>query len=70
MSNTLLYGSLGATGAPLTSTLVTIDGTLVMAVALMGAVMGGVLLSVAVRRWRSSRRLTVNPVARLRRAAV
>lgn len=70
MSNAMLYGSLGATGAPLQSTLVTIDGSLVMAVGLTVAVIGGVLLSVAVRRWWSSRRLTVRPVSRLRRAVV
>jgi uncharacterized membrane protein YhhN len=70
MSNTILYGSLGATGAPLTSTLVTIDGSLVMAVGLAAFLVAGVLFSAAIRRWRSNRRLTLRPVPRLRRAAV
>jgi hypothetical protein len=70
MSNTILYGSLSATGAPLTSTLVTIDGSLVAAVGLGVLLVGGVLLSAAVRRWRANRRLAMGSVARLRRVAV
>jgi hypothetical protein len=54
----------------LTSNLVSIDGSLVMAVGLAGLLVGGVLLSVAARRWRSNRRFTVHTVARLRRVAV
>ena len=70
MTNDVLYGAMGATGDPLTSTLISIDGSLVMAVGLAAALIGGVLLSVVVRRWRSSRRVTLRHVLHVRRAAV
>jgi hypothetical protein len=70
MSNTILYGSMSATGVPLTSTLVSIDGSLVMAVGLAALLVGGVLVSAAVRHRRQNRRPAVGAVARLRRAAV
>jgi hypothetical protein len=61
---------MGATGNPLTSTIVTIDGSLVMAVGLAALLVGGVLLSAVVRRRQTSRRLTLRAVAHWRRAAV
>ena len=70
MLNTRLYESFGATSAPLTSTLVSIDGSLVRAVGLAALLIGGVLLSAAVRRWRADRRLAMGSVARLRRVPV
>jgi hypothetical protein len=70
MSNTIFYGALSATGAPLTSTLVSIDGSLVAAVGLGVLLVGGVLLSAVVRRRRANRRLAMGSVARLRRAAI
>lgn len=70
MLNSMLYESFGATGAPLTSTLVTIDGSLVWAVGLAALLVGGVLLSTAVRRWRADRRRAMGSVARLHRAPV
>ena len=70
MLNTMLYESFGATGAPRTSTLVTIDGSLVWAVGLAALLIGGVLLSASVRRWRADRRLAMGSVARLHRALV
>src|SRR3546814_9028309 len=45
MTDSILYGSLGATGAPLTSTLVTVDGSLAIAVGLAALLIGGVLRS-------------------------
>jgi hypothetical protein len=69
MTNSLLYGAMGATGAPATSVLVTIDGGLVTAVGLAGLCIGGVLFVVAFRQWRSRRRFVVRPLA-MRRAAV
>ena len=70
MLSSILYESLGATGAPLTSTLVTIDGSLVWAIGLAALLIGGVLLSTAVRRWRADRRRAMGPAARLHRAPV
>jgi hypothetical protein len=54
----------------LTSTLVSIDGSLVFAVGLTTLVVGGVAVSSALRRWRANRRVTVRHSPRLRRAAV
>jgi hypothetical protein len=70
MSNWILYGAMGATGGPTTSTVMSIDGSLVLAVGLAIALVGGVLLSAVVRRRRANRRLALRPVAHLRRAAV
>ena len=65
MLNIKLYESFGATSAPLTSTLLSIDGSLVRAVGLAALLIGGVLLSAAVRRWRVNRRLATGSVVRL-----
>lgn len=70
MTNDVLYAALGATGDPLTTNLISIDGSLVMAVGLAALLIAGVLLSVVVRKRRSSKRLTVRHVLHTRRAAV
>ena len=70
MTNDILYGAMGATGDPLTSTLISVDGSLVLAVGLAALLIGGVLLSIVVRRWRSSKRVTLRHVLHIRRAAV
>jgi hypothetical protein len=70
MTNAVLYGSLGATGVPLTATLVSIDGSLVMAIGLAAMLVGGIGAAVALRRWRASRHPIVRSVAGLRRATV
>lgn len=70
MTNSMLYGSLGATGAPLTSTLVSIDGSPVMAIGLAALLAGGVLATAVFRRWRANRHLIVRHAPRLQRAAV
>ena len=70
MSNWNLYGAMGATGNPVTSTLVTIDESLVMAVGLTALLVGGVLLSAAMRHRRTSRRRALRSVLQWRRAAI
>jgi hypothetical protein len=70
MSNWTLYGAMGATGNPVTSTLATIDGSLAMALGLAVLLAGGVLLSAAMRDQRVSRRLTLRSVVHWRRAAI
>ena len=72
MTNEILYGAMGATGDPLTATLVSIDGSLVTAIGLAVFLVGGVLLSAVIRR-RRGRRVTLRHALQLlhiRRAAV
>ena len=70
MTNDVLYAAMGATGDPLTTNLISIDGSLVMAVGLAALLIAGVLLSVVVRKRRSSKRLTFRHLLHTPRAAV
>lgn len=70
MTNEMLYGSLSVTGAPLASTLVSIDGGLMTAIGLGVLLAGGVLVAAALRSGRRrGRRLSLRAVTRVRRAA-
>ena len=70
MTNDILYGAIGVTGDPLTTTVITIDGSLVMAVGLAALLVAGVLLMATVRRWKGRRRFAIRQVLHTRRAAV
>lgn len=70
MTNDALYAAMGATGDLQAVNLVTVDGSLVMAIGLATALVGGVLLAVVVRKRRSSKRLTVRRALHVPRAAV
>jgi Flp pilus assembly protein protease CpaA len=69
MTNFIFHGSMGGTGGPLTSTLVSIDGSFVLAIGLAVLLAGGILLSAALQRRRVRRRVAVRGAMALRRAA-
>ena len=73
MTDAVLYGALGATGSPLPTDLVSIDGSLVMALGLLATLTTGVLLSAAIRRRRAGRRFKLRRALQalhIRRAAI
>jgi len=73
MTDAILYGAMGATGSPLTTDLISIDGSLVVAMGLLATLVTGVLLAAAVRRRRTGRRFILRRALQalhIRRAAI
>ncbi|HWP65637.1 MAG TPA: hypothetical protein VNO26_06980 [Candidatus Limnocylindria bacterium] len=70
MTNSVLYGAMGATGSPMAAALVSIDASLVTAMGFATVLVGGVLFSAVVRRRRRTRRLTLRHAVHVPRAAV
>jgi hypothetical protein len=73
MTDAILYGAMGATGSPLTTDLVSIGGSLVLAMALFVTLIMGVLLTAAIQRRVGRRRFKLRRALQalhIRRAAV
>jgi hypothetical protein len=69
MTNSMLYGSLGPMGVPLTATLAGGDGTFVTLVGWsMALSIGGITALMVLRRWRTRRPPVIRSVKALRRA--